>query len=246
MKITTLIILFALSTAMKPIDKTTYNTHLNTDEMENCLNEENFELAFRYVQWKKQTSKKLSKNHLVLFENGYEVEAEEDKDTGRRIIFSKDNSKYFSVDLKEKFIPYGKDTDFNKFDEYFCKLVARAKLANIPKNYLYKYIDGNNNLWIVKENEIEYKPITKEQSSSGEYSGGKPFKVSITLEQYGELQILFKNALQQTSSHSEKREMGTGTVLQFVTETFGVADFYLKMGSAEKKEIEDRLEKFKD
>jgi hypothetical protein len=220
------------------------NPDANPNPMqEDCLTEENFEKAFHYIQWKYKTSKKLSENSKVIFDDGYELDVMEQENIGRRITFSKEGYKGFSVDMREKYIPHTKIAQYQK---YFCKLVKTATLVNLPKNYMYKYIDGNNNVWIINAEDVEYKPIAKENSSSSEYSGGEPFKKNTTLAQYQAIQLLLKKGLSNKSIQLANRNMGCGTVLEFVAENVVANECYLAMNSDEKQATEEWLKQLKE
>lgn len=218
----------------------------STLQGKDCFTKENFEKTFHYIQWKHKTSKKLSANQKVILEDGYEVEALEDEINGRYILFSKKAYKFFSLNSSGQYIPHTKKANLKQYQSYFCKLFARASFANLPLNYMYKYIDGSNNVWLIASDNIEYKPIAKENSSSGEYSGGEPFKKNIELTQFQAIQSLLKKGLSNKAIHLEDRNMGCGTVLESVTENVSAQQCYLPMNSAEKKAIEDWLRKLKE
>ncbi|MCU0438070.1 MAG: hypothetical protein MUC49_09135 [Raineya sp.] len=206
--------------------------------MNSCYTEENFEIAYHYVQWKKQTSKKLSENHKVLLEDGYELEALE-QDGMPKIVFSKKNYSYFFVSNKNGITPLTKSaSDLKKYEEKFCKLMEVAKFKNLPKNYTYRYIDGVGNAWIISDKDIEYKPITKEMSSSGMYDGGTPFKKEITETQFKEIQSLLKKGLQNKEIETDSRRKGTGVIEEAVTPTVTVVSKIILMDAKEKQAIE--------
>jgi|GEM_PF-3418748 len=46
--------------------------------------------------------------------------------------------------------------------------------------YDFRYFDLNNNVYSAEQLKIEYTPITKEQSYTGKYDGGKPAKGKLT------------------------------------------------------------------
>ncbi|KOY85783.1 hypothetical protein AD998_06095 [bacterium 336/3] len=209
--------------------------------MSSCYTEDTFEMAYHYVQWKKQTAKKLSENNKVLLEDGYELEALE-QDGTPKIVFSKKNYSYFFVSNPKGITPLTKSAnDLKKYEEKFCKLVEIAKFKNLPKNYSYIYADGSANIWLISDKTIEYKPVTKEMSSSGMYDGGKPFKKEITEAQYKEIQVLLKKGLQNTAIHAESRNKGTGVIEEGVTPTVMVASKILQMNAEEKKAVETWL-----
>ena len=80
-------------------------------------------------------------------------------------------------------------------------------------NKLISYIDGNNNVWEIDYSAIHYKPVTKQESSSGEYSGGKNRNIVISPEQYSELQRLAQTALEDKTAQLDKRQMGSALLI---------------------------------
>lgn len=82
----------------------------------------------------------------------------------------------------------------------------------------FDYADGNGNLFSVTQTKLSYKPITKEMSSSGFYSGGEPKVVSLTFLQKKKLEKAFQKMTKAPSNELEKdRLKGTG-VLKFKTQ----------------------------
>jgi len=211
---------------------------LKSQDMNSCYTEENFEMTYHYIQWKKLTSKKLSENYKVLFDDGFELEVVE-ADGNRKIVCSKKNYSYFSVDSQKGIIPHTKAaSDAKKYEKQYCQLVEIAKFKGLPKNYTYHYADGNANVWVITDKNLEYKPVTKEMSSSGMYDGGKPFTKEITETQYKEIQALLKKGLSNTAIHIENRVKGSGAISEGVTPTVTVNSKYIQMSSEEKKAIE--------
>lgn len=90
----------------------------------------------------------------------------------------------------------------------------------------YIYADGSGNRYILRQAEasqresidadrrieLAYEPVTPAQSSSGVYSGGTPWTVTLSDEQSAGLARLFEDALHEESAHQENRAMGTGEV----------------------------------
>lgn len=109
----------------------------------------------------------------------------------------------------------------------------------------YSYIDGNNNVWDISADSLEYKPISKEMSSSGIYSGGIPFQIKITLDQYLTVQSLLQKGLNNTSIHLQHRQMGSGTILELAKADAQGVSCFLPMNSPEKAAIENYLKQLK-
>jgi hypothetical protein len=88
-------------------------------------------------------------------------------------------------------------------------------LINISfKNILpdYIYTDGNNNKYEVYKDRINYIPVTKENSSSGIYSGGEPKNITIDKNIYNQIQKLIKQTIKDKKYHLTSRIMGCGTI----------------------------------
>ena len=106
---------------------------------------------------------------------------------------------------------------------------------NIKMNKLISYNDGNNNVWEIDYAAIQYKPVTKQESSSGLYSGGKNRNIVISPEQYSELQELAQAALNDKSAHIGKRQIGSALLI------FEESQLILGMNADIKNKIEEFL-----
>lgn len=105
------------------------------------------------------------------------------------------------------------------------------------------YVDGNGNKYLIvsakKDATIEYIPIKKAESSSGEYSGGEPYKITITIAEHKELNDLLRKASKDDSQLIAERNMGCGTIILPKTR------YFLKMDSFYKTSIEKKLKELK-
>jgi hypothetical protein len=99
----------------------------------------------------------------------------------------------------------------------------------------YKYIDGNNNTYVIGPGSIEYIPIKKVESSSGMYSGGAPAKATITQLQYDGIVALLDEMIEDMPNRIADRNMGCGTVIK------GDEHAYVKMKSPKKAQLEREL-----
>jgi hypothetical protein len=79
----------------------------------------------------------------------------------------------------------------------------------------YMYSDGNMNSFTVKEFEVRYDPVQKEESSSGMYSGGEQKAVVITPHQLNKLSALFEEIISDSTCHQNKRSMGSGLLIRY-------------------------------
>jgi hypothetical protein len=86
----------------------------------------------------------------------------------------------------------------------------------------YRYADGTGNLYIIYPESIEYLPITRAESSSGNYDGGTPKTVKITDRQYRDVAAILDRALDLKSIHvgngKNGRVKGSGMISKRVNE----------------------------
>ncbi|PSB51717.1 hypothetical protein [Chamaesiphon polymorphus] len=86
--------------------------------------------------------------------------------------------------------------------------------------YKYQYADGAGNVYTIDLESIEYRPITRAESSSGTYDGGAPKTVKITARQYREVAAMLDRALDLKSIHvgngKNGRAKGTGLIYKRV------------------------------
>lgn len=104
----------------------------------------------------------------------------------------------------------------------------------------YEYIDGNNNIYIITELLITYKPVTKAESSSGNYSGGKPKEIEITSEEFKKLEKLFSRALSAKKEQRTNRIMQSGMLVHNISKIMS-RKVILKPDSDCKTKIETNL-----
>jgi uncharacterized protein YbaP (TraB family) len=102
---------------------------------------------------------------------------------------------------------------------------------------LIAYIDQNNNSWEISKESIQYKGISTNQSSSAMYSGGENRNITISPEQYSELQELAQAALNDKSAHIDNRKMGSALLI------FEGRGLILDMNASKKKSLDDFLRK---
>lgn len=207
---------------------------------ENCLSAENYTLALRYTFWKLKTAKRLSKHQRVLIGRGFELDVQERKDNERHLVFYKKNAEVFAVNEQE-LTTTGDTTELAQYHQLFCALLDSAKLTNLQLNQPYRYHDGSNNIWLIGPKSITYQPITPAMSSSGTYSGGKPYQKLITAEQYRALENLLIAGIKNKAIHQEGRLMGSGLIVELVTNNLVLGRYQLPMHSAEKVAIESWL-----
>jgi len=103
----------------------------------------------------------------------------------------------------------------------------------------YYYLDGSANIYTVTSSTIVYGPVKPGESSTGMYSGGDPYKVNISKDQYDFLKSVFKKSINNKSGQTDLRGKGTGMIIVLPKNK----SFIFEMNSAQKKEIEEALQK---
>jgi hypothetical protein len=77
-----------------------------------------------------------------------------------------------------------------------------------------RYIDGNNNAYVIEADRLSYEPVTPAQSSSGTYSGGEPKRAAITSDQHASITALIDRIVTDGANHLATRPMGCGTIVR--------------------------------
>ncbi len=101
----------------------------------------------------------------------------------------------------------------------------------------YEYIDGSGNVYAISSTAIVYDPVTQEESSSGIYSGGEPYNVTIESKQFDYLEKIFKTVIGITNGQTKERSKGTGMLIILPKYT----TYIFEMNSIQKKEIEGAI-----
>lgn len=105
------------------------------------------------------------------------------------------------------------------------------------------YSDQNNNVYVVTSDALSYDPITEIESSSGTYSGGEPYKVSLEVSEYDEIVKLARQIASDPEGKSDKREMLT-SVLTLVDDKKESA--FILRRSEDRSQLEAMLQKHKE
>ncbi len=100
----------------------------------------------------------------------------------------------------------------------------------------FRYVDGNNNTYLITPTSLDYQPIDQMMSSSGNYDGGEPVTKEIDETQYAAIQTAIEAAIKNTAAHIEKREMGSGWI-----SVKGGGSYKIAYRAKEKAEIEKTL-----
>jgi hypothetical protein len=107
----------------------------------------------------------------------------------------------------------------------------------------YEYADGSGNRYVLSNATLRYIPVKPEESSTGMYSGGEPFEISLSADQIRELQHVFDNAILAQQSHTQDRAKMTGLIIKSSqSESVSVI---LKPDAPQKEALENALLKLK-
>jgi hypothetical protein len=110
--------------------------------------------------------------------------------------------------------------------------------------YEYQYADGAGNLYIINPESIDYRPISRAESSSLNYDGGAPRQVKIDPRQYQSIAIKLDRALNLKSIDVGDGKMGRAKGMGLISKQDKqqkVLNRVISMGSQEQKEIEALL-----
>jgi len=80
------------------------------------------------------------------------------------------------------------------------------------KSPSYTYADGSGNLYKISTDSIECIPVTKENSSTGMYSGGEPAKKAISESDYKSIQLAVEELFSNKSIHIKDRIKTSGMI----------------------------------
>ena len=75
------------------------------------------------------------------------------------------------------------------------------------------YSDGNGNFYKITRDSIMYKPVSKEMSSSGIYSGGEAAQKKITAEDFKTIQEQFVTIFKNKKIHITQRMKTSGMLI---------------------------------
>ncbi|HWY12160.1 MAG TPA: hypothetical protein VN026_12585 [Bacteroidia bacterium] len=78
-------------------------------------------------------------------------------------------------------------------------------------NYIYS--DGNSNSYNISETHLNYEPVTKENSSSGNHSGGEAKSKTISQKDFEKINALFKEAISAKTEQQSDRVMQSGLLI---------------------------------
>ena len=115
------------------------------------------------------------------------------------------------------------------------------KVEYKKEGIIYKYNDGNGNLYIITQNKIIYDPIPKHMTSTGFTDNGKRINKEITKENYSKIAGEYKKLFENKKIHTDKRLMMTGIIkIEDYTNEKNSKKALISNGT-EKKELEKLL-----
>ena len=103
----------------------------------------------------------------------------------------------------------------------------------------YAFVDGSGNRYRFENGILTYDPMTADQSSSGMYSGDEPFSKGLEKKDIIRFVDVFERAIWSSEDHTDKRTMGSGTIIKIVGDE--KARYYLRMNSDSMKEVQTFL-----
>ena len=107
------------------------------------------------------------------------------------------------------------------------------------------YADGNGNVFLITiqdETYLEYKPVRREESSSGEYDGGKPVRKKLTSDEWAKIKSLIDAAVSNKTIRIENRVMGSGLIS--ISEGSDTKIYFIRGNSTEAVALESCLRTF--
>lgn len=90
-------------------------------------------------------------------------------------------------------------------------LLFMTTFLSAQVNYIYG--DGSANTYNISETVISYEGVTRENSSSGEYDGGKPKTKALSKSDFEKISTLFKEVFAAKADQQEDRSMMTGLLI---------------------------------
>ncbi|MCF6364944.1 MAG: hypothetical protein L3J35_01965 [Bacteroidales bacterium] len=85
--------------------------------------------------------------------------------------------------------------------------------CNTQQNMTYKYSDGSGNSYIIKKDKIEFLPVKKEFSSSGNYDMGDVVVKDISETDFENLAQIINKASDAKNEHIQNRIMTSGQII---------------------------------
>ena len=80
---------------------------------------------------------------------------------------------------------------------------------------MFTYVDGNNNTYrLDRDGILTYHPISKQQSSSGFYSGGDPKAVDLAADDFALVVDAFEYLFTDNVERADERRLGTAMVIR--------------------------------
>ncbi|MBK9260095.1 MAG: hypothetical protein IPM54_09695 [Polyangiaceae bacterium] len=123
-----------------------------------------------------------------------------------------------------------------------CDMTRWPDELNNP-NMTVSFFDGSANGYVFSVGNVEYRPVKREESSSGRYSGGEPFKRAIDAPTYAKIANAMNAAIDAKATHIQNRTMLSGVISIRCGDAS--RDWIIAPGSAELSAIEELMDELK-
>jgi hypothetical protein len=127
-----------------------------------------------------------------------------------------------------------------------ANLVPSPQITPNQDEYRYEYADGSGNLYLIGADSIDYRPITRAESSSGMYDGGTPRTVKLDSGKYQAISVMLDRALNLKSIQIDNgkmgREKGTGLISKHSRDR-QIRHRVISSDSQDRQEIESLLDR---
>ncbi len=100
--------------------------------------------------------------------------------------------------------------DENEVQSRIGKYISIMEVKTGAEGKKYIYHDGSGNGYIIENKTITYDPVTKEESSTGEYSGGTPATKELSLSDLRKVNDAFTEVMSIKEIQIENRIMTSG------------------------------------
>ena len=129
-----------------------------------------------------------------------------------------------------------------KIRHSWCIAIMSMLLGSNVFSQGYTYSDGSANTYKIAPEMLEYIPVRKEHSSSGNYSGGTAKTVKISSDDYSLIRGLLEEAIAQKAAHTALRAKMSGRISRNIESE--ETEVILRPGAAIKNQIEKKLSEF--
>ena len=104
--------------------------------------------------------------------------------------------------------------------------------------YDFRYFDMHSNVYSVEKLKVEYNPITKEQSYTGKYDGGKSAKGKVTQKQLDKINAKIQTIVDSKSMRIKHRSGQCAMLIIYLEDK---VKRYILPESVEQKKLDDLM-----